>query len=200
MNVSRLILLGAGLIAGFLGSPFARAADAAAGEKKSAVCAACHGAAGISELPEIPSLAGQPDAYVQWQLVYFRSGVRKNPVMAPLVAGLTDEDVRNLGAYYASLSPPVSPGAAGTAAAASAEGAAKLAREHKCDSCHGASFGGQQAAARLAFQREDYLLKALRDFKSGARTGGGVSAMPDAVYPLTDDDLKTLAHLLATGS
>lgn len=176
----------------------AHAADVAAGQQKAAVCAACHGPAGVSEQPGTPSLAGQPDGFVQWQLVYFRSGVRKNPVMASLVAALTDTDVRNLGAYYASL-PPAS-AAAQPLDPATKEAGAKLAQANRCANCHGEHYTGVQAAPRLAFQREDYLLKALRDFKSGARTGGGVAAMPDAVYPLTDDDFKLLARYLAAGA
>ena len=73
----------------------------------------------------------------------------------------------------------------------------KLAQAHRCAACHKADFSGTQATARLAAQREDCLLKALRDFKSGARTGGGMAAMADVVYPLADGDLPALAHLLA---
>ena len=58
-------------------------------------------------------------------------------------------------------------------------------------------YAGQQAIARIAHQREDYLLKALRDFHEGRRTGGGIAAMPDAVYPLSDEDLQALAHYLS---
>jgi cytochrome c553 len=58
-------------------------------------------------------------------------------------------------------------------------------------------FVGKDAVPRLAGQREAYLLKALRDFKSGARRGGGVAAMPDAVYPLSDEGLQALAHYLS---
>jgi cytochrome c553 len=190
-------VLGRAALAALLTSASAQGADLAAGQKKAEVCAACHGAQGISTLPDTPSLAGQPDAFVQWQLVYFRSGVRKNPVMAALVAGLTDDDVRNLGAYYASLPPPRAIADAADPANVKQAGATVVS-QNRCASCHGDDFAGKQAAARLAFQHEAYLLKALRDFKSGARTGGGVGAMPDAVYPLSDEQLKVLAHYLAS--
>jgi cytochrome c553 len=62
---------------------------------------------------------------------------------------------------------------------------------------HKDDFSGTQATPRLAAQREDYLLKALREFKSGKRVGGGVAAMADVVYPLVDDDLRALARFLA---
>jgi cytochrome c553 len=144
----------------------------------------------------VPSLAGQPDQYTQWQLVYFRSGTRKNDVMEQVAAQLSDADVRNLGAYFAKLAPP--PPASGPDAEPqlTAQGA-QLAPQHNCNSCHGANYAGQQAVARIAGQREDYLLKALRDFKSNARSGGGVAAMPTAVYGLNDSDLTALAHYLA---
>ncbi len=79
------------------------AADIAAGQSRAEVCQACHGAQGVSENPEIPSLAGQQDKLLQWQLVFFRSGRRANKIMGPMAADLSDEDVRNLGAYFASL-------------------------------------------------------------------------------------------------
>jgi len=79
------------------------AGDVAAGKAKSGVCAACHGAAGISAVPMYPNLAGQKEAYLAKQLKDFKSGARKDPVMAPMAMGLSDEDVANIAAYYASL-------------------------------------------------------------------------------------------------
>ncbi len=79
------------------------AGDPAAGKSKSAMCAACHGAAGISAVPMYPNLAGQKEAYLAKQLKDFKSGSRKDPVMAPMAMALSDEDVANISAYYASL-------------------------------------------------------------------------------------------------
>jgi cytochrome c553 len=73
----------------------------------------------------------------------------------------------------------------------------KLAKQNRCASCHTDKYSGVQATPRTAAQREDYLLKALRDFKAGTRTGGGVAAMADVVYPLGDDQLRALAHFMA---
>ena len=73
----------------------------------------------------------------------------------------------------------------------------RIAQANRCASCHKDDYSGDKAAARIGGQREDYLLKSLRDFKSGARTGGGVAAMPDAVYRLGDDELRALAHFAA---
>lgn len=79
------------------------AGDAAAGKAKSAVCAACHGAMGVSAIPMYPNLAGQKEAYLAKQLKDFKSGNRKDPVMAPMAMGLSDADIANLAAYYSSL-------------------------------------------------------------------------------------------------
>lgn len=185
------LLLGALLAAG----P-APAADVEAGKRQAQVCSACHGANGISQMKEVPSLAGQTDGFIQWQLVFFRSETRKNALMTPLAAALGDEDIKNFGAYFASL-PPAKASAEGPGASDLKQHGALLARQNRCASCHGVDFAGVAAAPRIAGQREDYLLKALRDFKSGARTGGGGAAMPEAVYPLSDDDLKALAHFFA---
>ena len=84
----------------------AHAADVAAGKEKAEMCVACHGEGGISQIENMPSLAGQPDQFIQWQLVFFRAGTRKNEQMQPVVEQLNNEDIRNLGAYFASLTPP----------------------------------------------------------------------------------------------
>lgn len=81
----------------------AQAADPQAGKAKAAVCVACHGPEGISSNPMWPNLAGQQELYLVKQLKEFRDGVRKDPVMAPMAAGLSDEDIANLAAYYAGL-------------------------------------------------------------------------------------------------
>src|SRR3984885_3295839 len=77
------------------------AADLAAGKEKAELCVGCHGENGISQTENIPSLAAQPDQFIQWQLVFFRSGARKNEQMQPIVEQINNEDIRNLGAYFA---------------------------------------------------------------------------------------------------
>jgi len=67
------------------------------------MCAACHGAAGISAVPMYPNLAGQKEAYLAKQILDFKSGKRQDPVMAPMAKMLSDEDAVNVAAYYASL-------------------------------------------------------------------------------------------------
>ena len=81
----------------------AQAADIEAGKAKSAVCAACHGGAGISPTPVWPNLAGQKEQYLIAQMKAFKDGTRQNAQMSPMATGLSDEDMANLAAYYASL-------------------------------------------------------------------------------------------------
>jgi cytochrome c553 len=158
------------------------------------MCTACHGDAGISKTENTPSLAGQPDQFIQWQLVFFRGGSRKNELMQPIAEQVSNEDVRSLGAYYAALTPPKSP--SDDNPDLSKKGA-QAAVGRRCASCHTDSFAGTKAVARLAGQREEYLLKALHDYKSGARVGGGQAAMADVAYPLSEEEITALAHYLA---
>ncbi len=185
-------LLAAGL--GMAAVP-ASAADIAAGQARAEVCQACHGAQGVSENPAIPSLAGQRDKFLQWQLVFFRSGRRANEIMGPMAADLSDEDVRNLGAYFASLpagKPPVP-----DVDPALRQAGQSLAEKHRCAACHTDNFGGNQAAPAIARQNRDYLVKALADYRSGARPSVGVAAMTEAASGLSDSDIAALAHFLA---
>jgi cytochrome c553 len=179
-----------------LASASAQAADAvAAGKEKAAICAGCHGDNGISQTENIPSLAAQPDQFIQWQLVFFRGGARKNELMQQIAEQISNDDVRNLGAYFAQLSPPA-PSKPDDNPDLSQKGA-QAAAGRRCASCHGDSFAGTKAVARLAGQREEYLVKALHDYKSGARTGGAGAAMTDVAYPLSEEEITALAHYLA---
>jgi cytochrome c553 len=78
-------------------------ADPAAGRKKAQMCAACHGIDGIAKNPEAPNLAGESVIYIDRQLKAFRSGERKHPQMSIIAQGLSDEDIRNVADWYASI-------------------------------------------------------------------------------------------------
>ena len=190
----RSLLVGIAMAAVGSGALPAFAADIAAGKAKAEICVACHGENGISQMENIPSLAGQLDQVIQWQLVYFRAGARKNEKMQPIVQELSNEDIRNLGAYYASLAPPKP--APDDDPDLSKKGA-QAAVGRRCAACHLDTYAGDKAAARIAGQREDYLLKALRDYKSGVRSGGEQAAMAEVAYPLSDEEIVALAHYLA---
>ncbi len=79
------------------------AGDIAAGKAKAAVCVACHGPEGISNNPEWPNLRGQKEKYLIKQLKAFKAGTRKNPLMSPQAAQLSDQDIENVAAYWSSL-------------------------------------------------------------------------------------------------
>jgi cytochrome c553 len=176
------------------GSPV-RAADIAAGKEKAELCVGCHGEGGISQMENTPSLAAQPDLFIQWQLVFFRAGTRKNEQMQPIVEQIYNDDIRNLGAYFASLTPPkaTKPDDNPDLSTKGAQAAAG----RRCASCHTDSYAGTKAVARIAGQREEYLLKALHDYKSGVRSGGGMAAMADVAHPLSEEEIEALAHYLA---
>jgi cytochrome c553 len=90
-------------VAGAIFSQPLLAGDIALGKARSATCAACHGSKGISMIPMYPNLAGQKEQYLVLQMKAFRDGERKNMVMSPMAAGLSDNDIANISAYYASL-------------------------------------------------------------------------------------------------
>jgi cytochrome c553 len=190
----RSALVGAVLVLIFGGS-YARAADVAVGKEKAELCIGCHGENGISQMENIPSLAGQPDQFIQWQLVYFRAGARKNEQMQPIVEQLTNEDIRNLAAYFTSLAPPKATKPDDNPDLSKKGAQAAVGR--RCASCHTDTYAGAKAVARVAGQREEYLLKALHDYKSGVRSGGGQAAMADVAYPLSAEEIEALAHYLA---
>ena len=170
-------------------------AEAAGLKEKVEVCAGCHGAAGIAQADGVPNLAGQPDLFLQWQLVYFRGETRQNEQMTPQAKDLTDSDVRDLSAYFMALPPPVPEGPDSDSALTSA--GEKLANERHCAQCHAQTFVGQGEIPRLAGQREEFIVKALHDYQHGARRGRGNVIMPEIAYSLKDDDIKALAHFFS---
>jgi cytochrome c553 len=191
----RIALIGVLSVAlSVLASP-AHAADLAAGKEKAEMCTACHGDGGISKTENTPSLAGQPDQFIQWQLVFFRGGSRKNEQMQPIAEQLSNDDVRNLGAYFASLTPPKA--ATPDDNPDLSKKGAQAAVGRRCASCHTDNYAGTKAVAGLSGQREEYLLKALHDYKSGVRSGGAGAAMAEVAYPLSDEEIEALAHYLA---
>jgi len=169
---------------------------------EAAGCFACHGVDGVATADglatdkNVPNLAAQPDLYLQFQLVFFRKGVRKNEVMNAMAEQLSDDDLRNLSVYFASLPAPNAPTSPDTAPQDTELGG-KVAQAIHCTNCHGDHFEGVDNIARLAGQREDYVYEALRDFKSGARTSTGAASMAEVVYPLGDEEMKALAHYLS---
>jgi cytochrome c553 len=181
------------LVALFVGL-FATSASALTYDEKLPACLSCHGEKGVSENPEVPSLAAMPAEFTLIQLFLFRQGTRKIEIMNDLAKDMTDDDLRKFSDYFAKLpAPQPSGGAADPAIAARAQ--AVIAKNH-CNSCHLPNFAGQNQMPRLAGQREDYLLKALRDYKSAQRPGYDAT-MDEVIRPVSDADIVDLAHYLA---
>ena len=101
--------LAAAALAVAAATPPAAAADAAAGKTKAQACAVCHGAVGLSSMPDAPNLAGQPEIYVVAQLRAYKSGARKHEVMSVMAKPLSDDDIANLAAWYAAIKVEATP-------------------------------------------------------------------------------------------
>lgn len=158
------------------------AADAPA---KAQTCVACHGAKGVSSNPEWPNLAGQKAGYLAAQLTAFRDGKRANPAMKPFVAGLSDADINQLAAFYASQAAPTSD---------TGDRALLGSGQHLsayCKACHG--MRGQsinQEWPNLAGQQAAYLKKQLQAFKSAERIS---PRMQTVVRRMGDGEFTALA-------
>lgn len=157
-------------------------------------CLACHGADGRSRTAETPSLGGQPSFFVVAQLFLFREGRRDNPAMIAAAKGLSNDDLLSFAERVARLPAPPPPEEP-VDPARFARGRA-LTLRHPCGVCHNPDFSGREQMPRLANQREDYLLRAMREYKSGARLGYG-GAMAQELAGLGDQELVDLAHFLA---
>jgi cytochrome c553 len=179
------VVLGAVLC---VGSP-ASAADARL-PQLIAQCAACHGADGNSATPNIPSLAGQPEFFLFNQLFLMREGVRQIPVMAPLVKDLSDAEIEGLAKHFAALPPKPS---GETIDRALVQRARPLAENLRCASCHLPTLAGQDQMPRLAKQRIDYMIAALKSFRDNTRSGAD-TMMTAVVVGLSDAELEALAH------
>jgi cytochrome c553 len=170
--------------------PFATG-KAASGEAKAALCTACHGPNGNSANPEWPRLAGQSAVYIAEQLKLFKSGVRDNPIMKPLAASLTDQDIDDLAVYFEAQTPAGleadpsywKPGQAVYLTGDAARGVPA------CVACHGPVGRGNLAAGypALRAQQSVYVVKQLNDYASGARYTGGNPPQtdPNAAMMLT---------------
>ena len=163
-------------------------------QERLASCLACHGEQGQSAIPEVPSLGAQPSFYVMIQLYMFRERMRVVEVMNEATKGLSEDDIRHMAEVISQLPPP--PPAVEPPEPARIERARALIQQHRCNFCHNQDFSGEHNVPRLAGQREDYLVKAMRDYKSNVRRGYDAS-MADVLYPVTDADILDLAHFLA---
>ncbi|MFO1425725.1 MAG: cytochrome c4 [Steroidobacteraceae bacterium] len=183
--------------------------SAEAGAAKAAVCTACHGLNGNSTNPEWPSLAGQNAAYISEQLKLFQDGRRNNPVMQPLIAALTPEDIADLGAYFAAQTPQGQEADAANWAAGQAlyTGGDRARSIPACKACHGPVGRGNPGAGYPAVraQHSVYTTAQLNNYASGARYLGADgkasqskngAMMTTIAKRLTADDVKNLSSYI----
>lgn len=160
-------------------------------QEKLQLCVSCHGPGGNSATPLTPSIAGQPKLFMENQLVLFREGIRKSPVMTPLMAGIPDKEIQQLAEHFSKQA--VKPESASADKKLFAQGRA-LANKLRCGICHLSDFSGQKQMPRLAGQREDYLVSEMRAYRANQRPDTTMNA---ALYGVKDDEIKALAHFLS---
>ena len=197
-----------GFFAGLIASVYASVAAADASTPKAdlergkqlatTVCAACHGADGNSTAPANPNLAGQHGGYIALQLAAFKSGARPSPIMQGMAAGLSPEDMRNVGAYYEQQK-PASGQARDKALVQRGQqiwrAGIKTAGVPACAGCHGAAGHGIPAQyPRLSGQHPDLHLGWLKAYASGARPS---AVMGPIASRLNDNDMKALVEYIA---
>lgn len=144
-----------------------------------------------------PSLGGQPAFFTVAQLFLLREGRRtKTPTaMDAYAKGLGDADLQSLAAAFEKQRPPAAPAQAPERARF--EHGRQLVEARNCRTCHNPDYSGHDQMPRLANQREDYLLKAMRDYRGGQRVGYGSATMPEELAGLSESDLADIAHFLS---
>lgn len=182
--------------------------DAVKGKEKAAPCAACHAADGNSLNPIWPKLAGQNEGYLIKQLHDLKLGMtsqgkegRLNAVMSPMAAPLSDTDIADLAAYYASV--PTQMAAVKKASLAMGEalyrGGDKKAGIPACSACHGPNGAGMAAAKfpRLSGQHPDYTVLQLKAFKKGERNNDMNAMMRDIASRMSDEQMQAVADYVS---
>lgn len=188
--------------------------DAQAGAGKAAACAACHGLDGNSADPQYPKLAGQHERYIARQLSLYKTGERENAIMLGFAAGLSAQDMRDIGAYFASQK--VVPGVADDTVIAEGPYAGRkfyavgeqIFRFGKadgsvpsCAACHGPAGSGNPGSAwpSLGGQHAGYtatVLTAFRDGKVWGKDANANAIMAGVAAGLSDDEIQALASYI----
>ena len=194
----------AGLMFLFAASGTAVAGNAEAGKTKSAACGGCHGVDGNSPAPAFPKLAGQNEAYIVKQVKDFKANdTRKNDIMLGMVAALSEEDAKDIGAYFQAQSV--------SQAATFDESKLAAGRElykggdlqkgiPACQACHGPKGSGTAGIGypQLGGQYTAYTLAQLKAFKDGSRTNDDKMLMRSIVEKLSEKDMVAVANYIAS--
>jgi cytochrome c553 len=195
--MKRFWIFAATLSGAFASNAALPAGNAETGATKAVVCQACHGANGNSTNPQFPSLAGLGADYIAEQLQNFKDGKRNNPVMMPMAAPLSAQDMADLGAYFESL--------ANTGLEADPSywkageklyrGGDKAREIPACMACHGPTGRGNEPAKfpALRGQESAYIVQALNEYATGARPPGPGGIMPTIAKRLSADDIRNLS-------
>ena len=173
--------------------------DAKAGEGKAAVCGACHGMDGNPTDKQYPKLAGQNEAYIARQLHLFKTMKRQNPIMLGFASALSEQDMHDVGAYFATKTalPGVADDKLVEAGQAIYRGGDMKLGIPACMACHGPDGRGMAGTGfpQLGGQWTDYVATKLKDWKSGTTWGDDALAkiMPAIAHDLTDADINAVA-------
>ena len=177
------------------------AGNASDGKAKSVSCGACHGTDGNSPNPAWPKLAGQGAAYIAKQLADFKANKRNDPLMSSQAAALSSQDMEDLAAYFSSQA-----GSQGAADEKLVAAGAKLYRGGNkkkgvaaCIACHGPTGAGNPSAKfpSLSGQHAAYLEKAMKDFRSGARTNDMNKMMQLVAEKMSDAEIAAVASYIS---
>lgn len=208
-----LIAMGGCATPGFLDlrAPIAVSGNADAGAQKAAVCTACHGPNGISPVPNFPNIAGQKFDYLYWQLVELKGRNDSSSPMTPILAPMSDTDLRDLAAHFAAQAPAPASGDEN----AFADGA-RLYRDGDpargivpCHGCHGANADGHvdggdarhRTYPSLRGQHSAYLSQRLQDFRGGKYLrSSNDQIMHGVTRNLDDQTIRQLAGWLQSGA
>jgi cytochrome c553 len=190
--IGRIIALA--VLAGSIVSVNAQSISAA--ERKHGFCGTCHGIDGRSHKVNYPILAGQAAPYILHQLRDFKQGLRRDPDMNAIVSELSEEEMRELAAFYAALEPYSSPSESDPIKAIRGK---ETAESGQCVSCHlgRADLRGGGEFPVIRGQHRNYVMKQLKDFKAGRRTNDG-GLMQGKAQSMSDTDIEDLGNYFAT--
>ncbi|MES2785846.1 MAG: c-type cytochrome [Pseudomonadota bacterium] len=174
------------------GAVFAHGQQAAP-PAQAALCMACHGPQGNSQIPTTPSLAGQPKLFIENQLVLIREGLRVIPEMKGMLDNIKDTEIISLASYFAAQKPVPARGAVDDAVWRRGQA---LASRMLCGTCHLPDYSGREQIPRLAGQHEQFLMQSMKQFRDHPGPGRD-TIMAASLYGLKDVELAELAHYLA---
>jgi len=197
-----------------MAAPVFAAGDAAAGQSKSAACAACHMPDGNSVVPMFPKIAGQSSSYIFNQLQAFKANDRVDPSMNPQVAQLSEQDMQDLAAHFSAQAVKLNEGATADAAGVGRNVYLKGNIQNgviACVGCHGQKGEGNQAALEktlkdplvveapaVGAQHSAYIVKQLKAFKAGERDNDVGKVMRNIAAGMTDEEIQAVSDYIAT--